>query len=179
MKNLKLTALLAFITLCLACLFLTGCRSEKEVTKTSNTVQIDTIYRERVQVDTILKEKRVEITKPVYVEQEIDCGNNQRGSFETGNSFVKWQVVDGKVSFKTRIDSTQNTFYSEKITSLQKEIERLKTSLKEKETTVSEKKVYIAIWWHIPLMILEGVILVLLLYFNFRSKIKRFLPFMT
>ncbi|MEZ7496484.1 hypothetical protein QO206_13380 [Leeuwenhoekiella aequorea] len=173
MKTFKIIVLCA--VLIFLCAMFGGCRSKKEFTSVSERVQIDTVYRENVRIDTVKITQLKEVTKPIYIEQEIPCSENQNGTVRSGGNSVYYEVKDGKVIFKTIIDSTESTELRERIVSKDSEIERLKSLLIEKDSEISNTKTYIAIWWHIPLMIIEGVVIVLLLILLFKEKIKAFI----
>lgn len=163
-------AIIAFILLGTLCLC--SCRSKKEFTQTNNTTKIDTVYKERVKIDTVKITELKEVTKPIYLDQEIDCAEDQSGTFKSGNSFITWWVKDGKVHFKAEIEGETDTFYQKEITSLNTEIERLKSVTNKQKETTSEIVKYKTDWRVVLWAIIATV---LALYLLFRKLIKKFI----
>ena len=172
MSKYQKRAVIVFAILAAACIILTGCRSKKEFTQIETRTQIDTVYKNSVRIDTIKITELKEVTKPIYLEQEVECTEDQSGSFKSGNSFITWWVKNGKVHFKAEIEGKTDTFYNKEITSLNEEIERLKRVVNKQKETTSEKVFYKTDW---RVVIWAIIATVLAFYLMFRKIIKRFI----
>lgn len=139
---------LLYLILIIAVFTFGGCRSKKELTTTSNRVQIDTVYRNVTQTDTVIKEKRVEITKPIYYETVIDCDSlNASGKIQSGGNTFNYTKRDGKVVISAYIDSTRSSLETEYRNKYVRDSLNLRKQLISEFSEVEKIKVYVYPWW--------------------------------
>jgi len=158
--------IIAGLALLLICL--SSCRSKKVTTKTKEVVRVDTIYKEKKVIDTLIITKQKEITKPVYFETIIDCEDQQSGKVGSGNNYTQYQIKDGKVHLKTNIDSISNNYESFYKSKFVNDSINLRKHFESKELDAKEVVKYVWPWW-VYALITYGVLFTgLYLYQRFR-----------
>ncbi|WP_372937553.1 hypothetical protein [Seonamhaeicola sp.] len=146
-----------------------GCRTKKSTTSETNEKLIDTVYINTKSIDTVRITELKEVTKPIYIEQEIPCNENQKGTVKSGNNSINYEVKDGYVQFKAEIDSCYS-YYKELFESSLKDSISAIRKIHEKELIETEnKKIYVTPFW-VWVVVAAGVV-ILILYLKEKTSI--------
>lgn len=139
MKKILLITLLFFVIF--------SCRSKKEFVEDSNKSVSDTIYVDNIVRDTIIIKKEIEVSKPVYFETEIPCDEDSKGKIGSGDNETSYEIKDGKIYLKTKIDSVRNSIISEYKSKAKSDSIRIVNKMKEKYSSQEEVVRYVYPFW--------------------------------
>lgn len=109
-----------FFYILLAILILFSCRTSKRQFQKETTVTADTVFRDRMIVDTLIIERIKEVTLPVQNEIEIDnpcdsLGRLQPFSFRIGSGKNTGALIskEGKLYYSLIVDSVVSQYFNE------------------------------------------------------------------
>lgn len=152
-------------------MLLSSCGSRKSFKDISVEKKIDTVFINKVQYDTIIKERVITKTLPGFSQVRVENPCDEQGKIRplnatVGSGFNKSNVrtENGELVIELFIDSTRNsleTFYRNKFVKDSTYLRNIliQESIKEKETVKT-----VCPWWLWTAIIVAGVLFLLWLY---------------
>ncbi len=157
----------------LALILLSSCKTTEYITKVEK--QIDTVtIKERI-TDTIIREKTIEITKPIRNNVFLPCPDDKKkptsGGSSSGNSKSKWEYDEEKGGYNIELYCAEQINVKDSILkSLHKELDVYKARHRDtREDTLKVRKT--GEWWKLAFAVILVLWILNITPFNL---IKRF-----
>lgn len=164
---------LKFTAFFLIAIFISSCKMTEYITKVET--KVDTIKIERLTVDTLFIDRKIEVTKEVKSNAFLPCPDDKQkptsGGSSSGNSKSSWEYDEEKGGYNVELYCAEQISIKDSIVkSLHKELDTYKTKYRDtRDNTLKVRKT--GDWWKLAFAV---VLILWILNITPINLIKRF-----